>query len=52
MTQNTDPHLLAKIANTHTAEDLDALREAIRDRGETLPDGAAARAGGAAVGTT
>lgn len=40
-TMNTDPHLIDKIGTCPTVEELDAMREAIRARGETLPDGAA-----------
>ena len=40
-TLNTDPHLIDKIGTCPTVEELDAMREAIRARGETLPDGAA-----------
>tara|TARA_R100001369_G_scaffold68341_2_gene95948 strand:- start:432 stop:590 length:159 start_codon:yes stop_codon:yes gene_type:complete len=38
---NTDPHLIDKIGTCPTVAELDAMREAIRARGETLPDGAA-----------
>jgi len=41
MTLNTDPHMIDKIGTCPTVEELDAMREAIRARGETLPDGAA-----------
>ena len=41
MTFNTDPHLIDKIGTCPTVQELDAMREAIRARGETLPDGAA-----------
>mgnify|MGYP003112275908 CR=1 FL=1 len=40
-TMNTDPHLIDKIGTCPTVAELDAMREAIRARGETLPDGAA-----------
>lgn len=38
---NTDPHLIDKIGTCPAVEELDAMREAIRARGEALPDGAA-----------
>ena len=39
-TLNTDPHLIDKIGTCPTVQELDAMREAIRARGEELPGSA------------